>query len=107
MPAFHVPDGHVHDGKHLLPLSAVKADPAPTFQSTAEVQTAIRPFRFHATDEQLDDLRWRVAATRWPSRELVADASQGVQLATLQELARYWQHVTGSPITTGDNVRPG
>jgi pimeloyl-ACP methyl ester carboxylesterase len=73
----------------LLPLSAINANPAVT--SLADVETAIRPFHFHATDAQLDDLRRRIAATRWPSSELVADASQGVQLATLQELARYWQ----------------
>jgi pimeloyl-ACP methyl ester carboxylesterase len=52
--------------------------------------TAIRPFRVDIPEEALDDLRRRIAATRWPSRELVADRSQGVQLATLQELARYW-----------------
>jgi pimeloyl-ACP methyl ester carboxylesterase len=52
--------------------------------------TAIRPFHAHISDEALDDLRRRIAATRWPSRELVADRSQGVQLAALQELARYW-----------------
>jgi hypothetical protein len=40
--------------------------------------------------EAVDDLRRRIAATRWPSRELVADRSQGVQLATITELARYW-----------------
>jgi len=55
------------------------------------VDSSIRPFQFHATDEQLNDLRSRLAATKWPSRELVTDASQGVQLATVQELARYWQ----------------
>jgi pimeloyl-ACP methyl ester carboxylesterase len=53
--------------------------------------SAIRPFRFNASDEALADLRRRVAGTKWPSRELVADASQGVQRATLSELARYWQ----------------
>ena len=51
---------------------------------------AIRPFRVEIPEQALDDLRRRIAATRWPSRELVADRSQGVQLATLQELARYW-----------------
>ena len=51
---------------------------------------AIRPFRFEAPEEQLTELRRRVTATRWPSRELVPDRSQGVQLATVQELARYW-----------------
>ena len=52
--------------------------------------TSIRPFSFHASDEELADLKQRIAATRWPSRELVDDASQGVQLATLQKLADYW-----------------
>jgi pimeloyl-ACP methyl ester carboxylesterase len=52
--------------------------------------TAIRPFRLEMPEEAIADLRGRVAATRWPHRELVADRSQGVQLATMQELARYW-----------------
>ena len=51
---------------------------------------AIRPFGFEAPEEQLAELRRRVTATRWPSEELVADRSQGVQLATVQALARYW-----------------
>ncbi len=51
---------------------------------------AIRPFQVDVPDEALADLRRRLAATRWPTKELVADRSQGVQLATLQELARYW-----------------
>src|SRR5215210_5789817 len=56
---------------------------------TAE-ETAIRPFHIEVPDEQLAELRRRLAATRWPSRELVDDRSQGVQLATIQALARYW-----------------
>src|SRR5262252_2796928 len=52
--------------------------------------TEIRPFRVDMPDEALADLRRRIAATRLPSKELVADQSQGVQLATMQELARYW-----------------
>src|SRR5579871_3243057 len=52
--------------------------------------TAIRPFTFRASDEALDDLRRRIAATKWPTAELVADSSQGVQLATMQKLASYW-----------------
>jgi pimeloyl-ACP methyl ester carboxylesterase len=51
---------------------------------------AIRPFQIEVPEEQLAELRRRIAATRWPSRELVGDRSQGVQLATTQELARYW-----------------
>jgi hypothetical protein len=53
-------------------------------------ETEIRSFRVDMPDEAIADLRRRIAATRWPSEELVADRSQGVQLATLQELARYW-----------------
>ena len=56
---------------------------------TAEA-TAIRPFQIHVPEEQLAELRRRVAATRLPSRELVADRSQGVQLATIEALVRYW-----------------
>ena len=51
---------------------------------------AIRPFRVAFPQEQLDDLRRRVSATRWPERETVSDSSQGVQLATAEKLARYW-----------------
>jgi pimeloyl-ACP methyl ester carboxylesterase len=50
----------------------------------------IRPFRVEMPDEAIAELRRRIAATRWPSQELVDDRSQGVQLATIQELARYW-----------------
>ncbi|RKN49638.1 epoxide hydrolase family protein [Micromonospora endolithica] len=50
----------------------------------------IRSFRLDTPDEALTDLRRRISATRWPARELVTDRSQGVQLATLRELARYW-----------------
>jgi len=60
--------------------------------TTTEQQTgsAVRPFHAEFAQEALDDLRRRIAATRWPSRELVDDRSQGVQLATMQALARYW-----------------
>jgi pimeloyl-ACP methyl ester carboxylesterase len=58
--------------------------------STVETTPEIRPFHIEIPDEQIDDLRRRIAATRWPSKELVADRSQGVQLGPLQELARYW-----------------
>jgi pimeloyl-ACP methyl ester carboxylesterase len=58
--------------------------------STVETATEIRPFHFEIPEEQMDDLRRRIAATRLPSKELVDDRSQGVQLATIQELARYW-----------------
>jgi pimeloyl-ACP methyl ester carboxylesterase len=57
---------------------------------TAEA-TAIRPFRIEVPEEQLAELRRRIAATRWPTRELVGDRSQGVQLATITALARFWE----------------
>jgi pimeloyl-ACP methyl ester carboxylesterase len=53
-------------------------------------ETEIRPFRVDMPDEAIADLRRRIAGTRWPNAELVADRSQGVQLATITELARYW-----------------
>src|SRR5262245_13644566 len=59
--------------------------------STPAAQTTtIRPFNVAIPEADLADLRRRIAATRWPSGELVADRSQGVQLATLQALSRYW-----------------
>ncbi|MFI5694601.1 epoxide hydrolase family protein [Kribbella sp. NPDC051586] len=66
-----------------------RAEAAPSLTSAAG-PGGIRPFRFTASREQLNDLRRRVAATRWPSEELVGDRSQGVQLATGQALAKYW-----------------
>ena len=58
--------------------------------STIETATEIRPFQVEIPEEQIDDLRRRVAATNWPEKETVADHSQGVPLALIQELARYW-----------------
>jgi hypothetical protein len=59
--------------------------------SRVETPTEIRPFTVDIPDEERAELRRRIAATRWPSKELVGDGSQGVQLAMLQELARYWE----------------
>jgi pimeloyl-ACP methyl ester carboxylesterase len=53
-------------------------------------ETEIRPFRVDVPDEAIADLRRRIAGVRWPAKELVTDRSQGVQLAAIQELARYW-----------------
>jgi pimeloyl-ACP methyl ester carboxylesterase len=58
--------------------------------ATDEGANAIRPFHIHVSEEALTDLRRRIAATRWPDKETVSDRSQGVQLARLQELVRYW-----------------
>jgi quercetin dioxygenase-like cupin family protein/pimeloyl-ACP methyl ester carboxylesterase len=59
-------------------------------QKPAADKDAIRPFHIKISEEALTDLRRRIAATRWPDKETVADGSQGVQLARLQELVRYW-----------------
>ena len=71
--------------------TSVASGAAPTVHPARAEDAAIRPFQFHASDEALADLRRRIAATNWPSRETVADAAQGVQLATMRELAQYWQ----------------
>jgi hypothetical protein len=66
------------------------AGPRSAAPGAAAEDTTIRPFQIDIPEEDLDDLRRRLAAVRWPSRELVDDRSQGVQLATLQALARFW-----------------
>src|SRR5215208_113910 len=71
-----------------MALSAAVIAQQPAAASTDK--TAIRPFRVRIAREALDDLRRRIAATQWPDRETVTDSSQGVQLATIQALARYW-----------------
>ena len=58
--------------------------------TSANAPTEVRPFRVDVPEGELEELRRRIDATRWPTKELVADRSQGVQLAALQELARYW-----------------
>ncbi|MFL6336138.1 MAG: epoxide hydrolase family protein [Pyrinomonadaceae bacterium] len=79
------------------PAAAHAQRPAPTdaqaqsgAKTLAGYADAIRPFHYKAPQEALDDLRRRIAATQWPEKETVADASQGVPLATMQKLARYW-----------------
>jgi hypothetical protein len=58
--------------------------------ATSADATAIRPFTIETPEADLDDLRARIAATRWPDKETVDDQSQGPRLATMQALARYW-----------------
>jgi pimeloyl-ACP methyl ester carboxylesterase len=73
------------------PEAGTGGSPAALAQAkTAGGAEAIRPFRVHFPDEALADLRRRIAATRWPDKETVGDPSQGVQLATMQKLARSW-----------------
>jgi pimeloyl-ACP methyl ester carboxylesterase len=68
---------------------AQSPSPAASGAATSD-DKAIRPFHFTASKEALADMRKRITATRWPDKETVTDASQGVQLATIQKLARYW-----------------
>jgi hypothetical protein len=69
-------------------------------QQTGSDPTAIRPFQVHVPEAELTELRRRIHATKWPERETVTDASQGVQLATMQKLAHYWR-----PSTIGARAR--
>lgn len=71
----------------LLPVAGAQAA---AVAGAAPASSAIRPFQFHASDADLADLKRRILATRWPDRELVADASQGVKLATMRKVADYW-----------------
>jgi pimeloyl-ACP methyl ester carboxylesterase len=80
----------------LLALAAatipvIAGDKPSTATKDKEERTAIRPFHVNVSKAELTDLRKRIQATKWPTRELVMDSSQGVQLATMQKLARYWQ----------------
>jgi pimeloyl-ACP methyl ester carboxylesterase len=78
-------------GAEVMVLAAAVVGMASTGSgATRDKDTTIRPFRVAIEETELVELRRRIAATRWPTRELVQDRSQGVQLATLQELARYW-----------------
>ena len=69
---------------------APRPAPLPAELDTGAEDSTIRPFTVDVPEEELDDLRARIAATRWPEKETVDDQSQGVQLATMQALARYW-----------------
>ena len=70
--------------------AAAAASLLPAHPAVAAENAAIRPFRVHVPEQDLVDLRRRIAATRWPDRETVNDRSQGVQLAKFQEVVRYW-----------------
>src|SRR5918998_6813678 len=61
-----------------------------THRETITTNPEVRPFSIDVPEEKLADLRRRIDATQWPEKETVADESQGLQLATMQELARYW-----------------
>ena len=80
----------VHPGQSYRSKVERKAADAISSTTPSANKDAIRPFRVKVPEKELVNLRRRLAETRWPSKELVADRSQGVQLATLKELARYW-----------------
>src|SRR5881392_3234488 len=65
-------------------------DKVMTDTATAPANTAVRRFRVEVPEQEIEGLRRRIDATRWPTKELVAGRTQGVQLAVVQELARYW-----------------
>src|SRR5262244_359449 len=73
-----------------MPASVAAQTESPPKEKAMADNTAIRPFHFEASQADLEDLRRRVSATKWPEREQVSDATQGVQLATAQKLAQYW-----------------
>jgi pimeloyl-ACP methyl ester carboxylesterase len=92
-----ISEGVNHDRRRFVGAAAISVAVAgaasllPEATRAATEDNAIRPFRISVPEEQLTDLRRRTAATRWPDKETVTDPSQGVQLATIQKLARYWQ----------------
>jgi pimeloyl-ACP methyl ester carboxylesterase len=79
-------------GRRILAASAVALTASLTAvdPATAAEDTSIRPFQIHVPKAALSDLRHRIATTRWPDKETVPDASQGVPLAKLQDLVHYW-----------------
>ncbi|MBU3078825.1 epoxide hydrolase family protein [Sphingomonas quercus] len=74
----------------LLPVAPARAAAYGQIATAVGGAGEVRSFRYRASDEDLSDLRRRIAATRWPSQELVDDASQGVRLRTMRQLAEYW-----------------
>ncbi|WP_423827816.1 epoxide hydrolase family protein [Sinorhizobium meliloti] len=78
----------------LLPVTALRevsaADTTLVSSKNQQADESIRPFEIHVPQAQLDDLRKRIANTRWPDKETVGDISQGIQLQRVQELIRYW-----------------
>ncbi len=101
-----------HDRRRLLSTAAMGIAAAgaagliPTQTKAAVEGNTIRPFHISVPEEQLVDLRKRINATKWPDRETVKDPSQGVQLATMQELAHYWAKRTRLAQDRGETECP-
>jgi pimeloyl-ACP methyl ester carboxylesterase len=90
-------------------MSAVAAGVSGLLSSqpaSAAADTTIRPFRVNIPEHDLIDLRRRLAATKWPDKEIVADQSQGVQLATIQRLVRHWQDYDWRKVEARLNALP-
>jgi pimeloyl-ACP methyl ester carboxylesterase len=90
VPATHRARPTLTGEAHMTQINTVDAPAAATASREAPGEDAIRPFRARVADADVADLRRRLKATRWPTKELVEDRSQGVQLATLKEFVRYW-----------------
>jgi pimeloyl-ACP methyl ester carboxylesterase len=80
----------INRSKTMTELNTIDRPLATPATGAVTADTSIRPFRAHISDEAVADLRRRLQMTRWPDKETAADASQGAQLAKLQELVRYW-----------------
>jgi pimeloyl-ACP methyl ester carboxylesterase len=87
----HVTPATSSTPRNVLAAAAATASAASGQLAAAVDGNTIRPFRVSVPDDQLVDLRRRIAETRWPEKETVADETQGVRLATVQQLARHWQ----------------
>ncbi len=74
----------------MQPVFAADSAPKAAAAQRPSTDESIRPFKVHVPQRQLDDLRKRIAATRWPDKETVNDESQGIQTARVQELVKYW-----------------
>src|SRR5258708_11331771 len=86
--------------------SGVAFDSLHSVKAAADGDESIRPFRINFPEAAIVDLRRRIAATNWPERETVTDATQGVQLATMRELARYWQNYDWRKVEARLNALP-
>ncbi|MGT2455631.1 epoxide hydrolase family protein [Cupriavidus basilensis] len=75
---------------YVQPARAADATPKAVAAKATNADESIRPFKVHVPQAQLDELRHRIATTRWPDKEVVSDETQGIQTAQLQELVRYW-----------------
>src|SRR5215470_7349420 len=92
----HAARDAVHRGETLMIMR----------KPTEAASDAIRPFTFKASDEQLADMRRRIAATKWPDKEQVPDTTQGVQLVTMQQLVQHWPNHDWRKVETRLNALP-